>query len=76
MCLCQCFQHFVAFKINGGVIDMKFFNNEDGQGLTEYGLLLGLIAVAAVAAFAATGDSIKGLHEMYATTVGDALGSS
>jgi pilus assembly protein Flp/PilA len=55
---------------------MKIFSNEHGQGMTEYGLLLGLIAVAAFAAFAATGSSIKGLHEMYSTTIAGALSSS
>jgi len=55
---------------------MKLFLNEDGQGLTEYGLLLGLIAVVAVGAFAATGTSIKGLHESYQGSISTALASA
>ncbi|MCL7746733.1 Flp family type IVb pilin [Halalkalibacter alkaliphilus] len=38
---------------------MKFFKEEDGQGMTEYGLILGLIALAAVAAMFTMGDTIK-----------------
>jgi pilus assembly protein Flp/PilA len=34
---------------------------EEGQGMTEYGLILGLIAVAAVGALVAFGDEIKNL---------------
>ena len=59
-----------------GYNQMKMFRNEDGQGMTEYGLLLGLIAVAAVAAFAATGSSIKGLHEAYSNTISTALSTT
>jgi pilus assembly protein Flp/PilA len=32
---------------------------EEGQGMTEYGLILGLIAVAAIAVLAFLGDEIK-----------------
>ncbi|MCM3790383.1 Flp family type IVb pilin [Domibacillus indicus] len=31
---------------------------EEGQGMTEYGLILGLIAIAAVAALGLLGDDI------------------
>ncbi|WP_428911918.1 Flp family type IVb pilin [Niallia sp. Krafla_26] len=36
----------------------KFFKEEEGQGMTEYGLILGLIAVGTVAAFTAFGEAI------------------
>jgi len=36
----------------------KFVKEEEGQGMTEYGLILGVIAVGAVAAVTAFGDSI------------------
>jgi Flp pilus assembly pilin Flp len=55
---------------------MKIFFNQDGQGLVEYGLLLGLISVVAVGAFAATGTSIKNLHEVYTTSIASALSTS
>jgi len=37
----------------------KFFSNESGASLVEYGLLVGLIAVASIAAVGALGDSIN-----------------
>ena len=53
---------------------MRLFFTEDGQGLTEYGLLLGLIAAVVVAACFALGGSIINVHEIYATAVSTALG--
>ena len=47
--------------------DMKKFTailkDEDGQGMVEYGLILGLIAVAAIAAIALLGPKIKAMFE-------------
>ena len=37
----------------------ELFTEEDGQGMTEYGLILGLIAIAAIAMLALLGDQIK-----------------
>lgn len=37
----------------------NFLKEEKGQGMTEYGLILGLIGAVAVGAFALFGDSIK-----------------
>ncbi|WP_139193167.1 Flp family type IVb pilin [Anaerobacillus alkalilacustris] len=37
---------------------MKFFKEEEGQGMTEYGLILGVIAIGAIAAFTLFGDSL------------------
>ena len=34
-------------------------DNEDGQGLTEYALILALVAIAAVAVLGFLGDDIK-----------------
>lgn len=39
----------------------NFFMNEDGQGMVEYGLILGLIAIVVIAALSATGTSLTGL---------------
>ncbi|WP_102348665.1 Flp family type IVb pilin [Bacillus sp. Marseille-P3661] len=37
----------------------KFFKEEEGQGMTEYGLILGLIALAAVIAMTTMGGEIS-----------------
>jgi len=39
----------------------KFFMNEEGQGMVEYGLILGLIAIVVIAALTATGTSLSSL---------------
>jgi pilus assembly protein Flp/PilA len=39
------------------------FVEEQGQGMTEYGLVLGVVAVAAIAIIGLLGDEIKGLFE-------------
>ena len=38
----------------------NLLNDEDGQGLTEYGLILGLIAVVCIAATQGLGTKVKG----------------
>ncbi|MBM3275796.1 MAG: Flp family type IVb pilin [Candidatus Sericytochromatia bacterium] len=43
---------------------------EDGQAMTEYGLTLGLIAVACVAAVTTMGTHIKTLLSSIATSLG------
>ncbi|MEH7094849.1 Flp family type IVb pilin [Neobacillus vireti] len=45
---------------------------EQGQGMTEYGLILGLVALAAVVALTTMGGKIKDLF----TNAGDKLTSS
>ncbi len=47
----------------------KFFMNEDGQGMVEYGLILGLIAIVVIAALTATGGSLKSLFGTVGGTV-------
>ncbi|MEA3321957.1 MAG: Flp family type IVb pilin [Bacillota bacterium] len=37
---------------------IRVFKEEEGQGLTEYGLLVGLIALGVVAAVTTLGDAI------------------
>ena len=37
----------------------KFFRNEEGQGLAEYGLILALIAVVVILALTSLGSSIN-----------------
>lgn len=41
----------------------RLFVEESGQGLAEYGLILGLIALAVVVALTATGTGLKGIFE-------------
>jgi len=43
--------------------------DEEGQGLVEYGLILGLIAVVAIAALNATGSSVNGLIQKVAQSL-------
>ena len=39
----------------------RFFREEEGQGLVEYALIIGLIAIVAIAALSAAGTSVSGL---------------
>lgn len=51
--------------------------DEEGQGLVEYGLILGLIAVVAIAALNSTGNSVNNLIQKVASslnTVGESSG--
>ena len=42
---------------------MTFFRDENGQGLVEYALILGLIAIAAVVILIVLGPRIKNLFK-------------
>lgn len=42
----------------------KFIKEEEGQGMTEYGLILGLVAIAAVVALTTMGDTLKEKFEI------------
>lgn len=48
---------------------MKFIKDEEGQGMVEYGLIIGLIAVVVIAALTVLGGKIKTMFE----NVGDNL---
>ncbi|MBE6817096.1 MAG: Flp family type IVb pilin [Ruminococcaceae bacterium] len=39
---------------------MTFLKDENGQGMVEYGLILGLIAVVAIALIVVVGKRVKG----------------
>lgn len=43
--------------------------DEEGQGLVEYGLILGLIAVVAIAALNATGSQVNTLIQKVAASL-------
>ncbi|WP_251553645.1 Flp family type IVb pilin [Neobacillus muris] len=47
----------------------KFVKEEKGQGMTEYGLILGVIAVGAVVAITAFGDAIVDKLEEVKTNI-------
>jgi len=43
--------------------------DDEGQGLVEYGLILGLIAVVAIAALTSTGSQVNGLIQKVAKSL-------
>lgn len=48
----------------------QFWNEEEGQSLSEYGLILALIAVVAITALTLLGDNIKAMFENIANNIG------
>ena len=50
----------------------RFVREEEGQGLVEYALILGLIAVVAIAALTASGGSIKSMFGTISTKLSGA----
>ncbi|MEO8457787.1 MAG: Flp family type IVb pilin [Chloroflexota bacterium] len=60
-------------KINEAVLRLfVMYKDEEGQALAEYGLILGLIAVVAIAALTAVGLAVTGKLN----SVNSALGGS
>ena len=53
----------------GNQMFKKFFKDEKGQALTEYGLILALIAVVCIAALTLTGTSVSGVLNNIATQI-------
>lgn len=45
-------------------------NEESGQGMVEYGLILALISVVVIAALSGIGTNLKGKFEGIQTTLG------
>jgi len=52
----------------------RFVREEEGQGLVEYALILGLIAVVAIIALTASGSSINNMFGKIAGTLSNAEG--
>ncbi|MBF0406215.1 MAG: Flp family type IVb pilin [Candidatus Riflebacteria bacterium] len=50
----------------------KFIREEKGQGLVEYALIIGLIAVVAIAALTASGGSISQMFDTISTKLDSA----
>lgn len=48
----------------------RLFVEESGQGLAEYGLILGLVAIAAIAALVLLGDQLKAVFDKITGTDG------
>ena len=53
----------------------RFMVEEEGQGLVEYALIIGLIAVVAIAALTASGGSISSMFNTISTKLSAANGS-
>lgn len=53
----------------------NFFNNEEGQDLVEYSLLLGFVALAAAATLTSLGGSLNGIYTTINTKVNSAAGA-
>lgn len=50
-----------AKTILGGIYMNRFFREEEGQGLVEYALIIGLIAIVAITALTSAGGSVGGM---------------
>ena len=51
-------------KMNGGNLMLrKWFKDEEGQGMVEYGLIIGLIAVVVIVALVALGPKVREMFE-------------
>lgn len=44
----------------------KFFSNEDGQGMVEYGLIIGLVAIISVASLGLLGSGLADKYDVFA----------
>lgn len=52
----------------------KFFMDESGQGMVEYGLIIALVAIAAIVALKALGPSITGIFNSAQEELDGAVG--
>lgn len=50
---------------------IKLLLSENGQGMVEYGLVLGLISIVCIAALTATGGSVSNLLGSVSNTLGN-----
>jgi pilus assembly protein Flp/PilA len=51
---------------------MRLFKEEEGQGMTEYALIIGLIALAAILSMSLFGEEIVAKFEEVTTKLGSA----
>jgi len=50
-------------KNGGNLMLRKWFKDEEGQGMVEYGLIIGLIAVVVIVALVALGPKVRTMFE-------------
>ena len=50
----------------------KFFKNESGQGMVEYGLIIALVAVVVIVALTALGPKIANIFDSIGQSIDDA----
>ena len=49
----------------------KWFKDEEGQGMVEYGLIVGLIAVVVIVALVALGPKIRDMFDQVNDSIDD-----
>ena len=54
----------------------RFIQEEDGQGMTEYGLILALVAIVVIGALTLMGEEINAIFETITNAMGEALGEN
>jgi pilus assembly protein Flp/PilA len=59
----------LSIYTNLQVLLARVFNDEDGQGLTEYALILALIAVVAIAALTLLGGKVTSVLSTVANSL-------
>jgi len=62
-------QNMLSIFTNLQVLLARVFNDEDGQGLTEYALILALIAVVAIAALTLLGGKVTSVLSTIANSL-------
>lgn len=64
-------QSVKALAVRGQVARYQLEDRlEDGQGLTEYALIIGLVAIAVVAILVTLGTNVKGLFQHVSNCLG------
>ncbi len=76
--ICENFIMTQTKNLTGGItmeLIRRFMVEEEGQGLVEYALIIGLIAVVAIAALTASGGSISSMFNTISSKLSTAQGS-
>ncbi|MGB9885408.1 MAG: Flp family type IVb pilin [Moorellales bacterium] len=53
----------------------RFWKDESGQGMAEYGLILALVAIAVIAVLGLLGDNLRTIFQTVGNKLGEAAGS-